>query len=426
MDSLSITGGRVIDPSAHLDAVTDLHIAEGKILAAGEAPAGFSAAERFDARGQVVCPGLVDLSARLREPGAEHKATIASETRAAACNGITTLCIPPDTRPVIDTPAVAELILHHATAAGMSRVAPLAALTQGLQGTHLAEMAALKEAGCVGVSNALEPITNTEVLRHALEYAASCDLTVFLQPRDPWQGRNGCVHESSVSTRQGLPGIPETAETIAVASYLLLAELTGARVHFCRLSTARAMHMLQEARANDLPVSADVSAHQLALTEIDTAGYDSRNHVYPPLRSQRDRDALRQGVAQGVLDAICSDHQPHEADAKLAPFCVTETGISALDSFLPLSLRQTEELSMSLSDLLACLTCRPAQILGVPAGTLQPGAPADVCVFDPARLWTLTEETMHSAGHNTPFSGWELKGKVTHTVLGGKVVYREN
>ncbi len=420
---LRITNGRVIDPANAIDGVQDVFIADGRIQTIGDALQGFTADREIDASGLIVCPGLVDLCARLREPGQEHKGTIASETWAAASAGITTLCCPPDTNPVIDTPAVIELIRSRAEAAGYARVVPLGALTEGLAGESLSEMAALKEAGCVGVGNALRPITNTHVLRCAMEYAATHGLTVFLSPEDPWLRNKGCMHEGAVSTRLGLPAIPESAETAAVARDLMLIEQTGVRAHFCRLSTARAVRMVARARYEGLPVSADVSAHHLYLTEMDVTDFNSQCHVTPPLRTQRDRDGLRAGLARGALAAICSDHQPHEPDAKQAPFSATEPGISSLDTLLPLSLRLVDEDVLTLSEVLACLTHQPAQILGIEAGTLSTGALADICIFDPQRYWELTDSTLHSRGRNTPFMGWEFKGRVTHTLLAGKIVY---
>lgn len=420
---LRISNGRVIDPANAIDGVQDVFIADGRILAIGDAFQGFTADREIDATGLIVCPGLVDLCARLREPGQEHKGTIASESLAAASAGITTLCCPPDTNPVIDTPAVIELIRNRAEAAGYARVVPLGALTEGLAGESLSEMAALKEAGCAGVSNALRPVTNTHVLRCAMEYAATHGLTVFLNPEDPWLRNKGCMHEGAVSTRLGLPAIPESAETAAVARDLMLIEQTGVRAHFCRLSTARAVRMVARARYDGLPVTADVSAHHLYLTEMDVADFNSQCHVTPPLRTQRDRDGLRAGLARGALAAICSDHQPHEPDAKQAPFSATEPGISSLETLLPLSLRLVDEDVLTLSEVLACLTYKPAEILGIEAGKLSAGAPADICIFDPQRYWELTDSTLQSRGLNTPFMGWEFKGRVTHTLLAGKVVY---
>ncbi len=421
--NLHIKNGRVIDPANHIDKIQDLFIADGRVAALGMPPLGFSANRTIDATGQVVCPGLVDLCARLREPGLEYKGTIASETFAAASAGITTLCCPPDTDPVIDTPAVAELIRQRAEQANIVHVVTLGALTRGLAGTQLSEMAALKAAGCVGVSNAMAPITNTSVMRSALEYAATYQLTVFLYGEDHWLRHNGCMHEGAVSTRLGLPGIPAAAEIVGVTRDLALIEQTGARAHFCRLSTAQAAQLVHRAQRQGLPVTADVSAHQLHLTEIDVGDFNSLCHVIPPLRSQRDMEGLREAVAKGIISSIVSDHQPHEQDAKLRPFAETDPGISALETLLPLSLRLTENNHMSLSDVIARLTVNPANILGIPTGTLSVGARADICIFDPAMRWQLSEDTIVSRGRNSPFIGWPLEGKATHTIVAGKLIY---
>lgn len=420
-----IRGGRVIDPASKLDQVTDLYIDNGCIAAVGTAPDGFSETEVIDAGGQIVIPGLIDLQARLREPGEKHKGSIASETAAAAAAGVTTLCCPPDTKPVIDNPAVAEQIRHRAAASGMANVLPIGALTQGLEGEQLASMQALHSAGCVVMGNARHAIRSTLVQRRALEYAATLGMTVFINPEDPWLGADGCVHEGPVSARLGLAGVPECAEVIAVGRDLMLIEQTGVRAHFGQLSTARAVEMIAEARARGLPVSADVSAHQLYLTEMDISDYNSLCHVRPPLRSQRDREGLRRALGSGVISAICSDHQPHDRDAKLAPFAATEPGISALETLLPLTLRLVEEGVMKLDDAIARLTCQPAEILGIEAGRLAAGSPADICIFNPNAHWTVSEETLRSAGKNTPFLGWELSGKVTRTLLAGRTVYTQ-
>ena len=423
MTRLHIRNGRVIDPANQVDAVQDLWIADGRIVAAGAAPSEFRTERTIDAAGLVVCPGLIDLCAHLREPGQEHKATIASETAAAAAAGITTLVCPPDTDPVIDTPAVANLIQQRARAAGKARVLTLGALTQGLKGSQLSEMGALKAAGCVGIGNARRPVANTMVMRRAMEYAATHDMTVFLHADDPWLSNHGCVHEGQVASRLGLAGIPEAAETVAVARDLALVQQTGVRAHFCRLSTAQAVRMVARAQYDGLPVSADVSAHQLHLTEIDVSDFNSQCHVLPPLRTQRDRDGLRAGLAKGTLQAICSDHQPHEADAKFAPFAATAPGISALETLLPLSLRLAADGVMSLPKIIARLTQQPARLLGLESGALGVGAAADVCLFNPDEDWELIPEHMLSRGRNTPFGGWQFKGRAVMTIFNGEIVF---
>jgi len=423
--SLHIKGGRLIDPGNGIDAKQDLYVDdEGFVVGVGKAPAGFKASETIDATDRIVSPGLIDLRARLREPGLEYKATIESETRAAVTAGITTLCCPPDTDPVIDTPAMAQMVQHRAWRFGQAFIHPVGALTQGLEGKLLAEMEALDDAGCVAFSNALMPVTDTLVMRRALEYAASFDLTVFLHSVDLTLQGNGCVHEGEVGTRLGLPGIPEAAETVGVARDLALIEHTGCRAHFCGLSSARAVAMVAEARARGLPVSADVTAHHLHLTEHDIGEFNTQCHVLPPLRSTSDRDALRKAVASGTIDAVCSDHQPHEPDAKLAPFSDSAPGISALETLLPLTLRLAEEKMISLADAFSLLTARPAAILGIDAGHLGIGATADICIIDPAMTWMLSESEFASRGHNTPFLGWEFRGRVTHTLIGGRIVFQ--
>ena len=420
---LKIEGGFVIDPANNIEAKHDIYISEGRIAAIGKQPDGFTLDHTIDARECHVIPGIVDLRARLREPGQEHKGTIASETRAAAAGGITTLCVPPDTTPVIDTTTVVELIHQRASEAGFANVVTLAALTAGLKSEQLSEMALLKnEGGCVGVSNAMSPINNNLIMRRAMEYAASCGLTIYLHAEDAGLTGNGCAHEGAISTRLGLPGIPETAETTAVARDLLLIEQTGVRAHFCHISSARAAQMIARARFDGLPVTADVTAHHLHLTEMDIGFFNSNCHIRPPLRTQRDREALIEALAQGNLTAICSDHEPHDADAKLAPFNETEAGISALETLLPLALRLSDELS--LSDVIDRITNQPAKILGIDAGTLSVGEKADICIYNPLTSWIVEPDKMLSNGHNSPFAGWELKGKVMYTLLNGNIVYQ--
>jgi len=422
--AIAIVNGRVLDPATGHDAVAGLYIDDrGQVAAIGQAPAGFTAATTIDARGRVVCPGLVDLRARLREPGEEYKATIESEVRAAVSAGITALCCPPDTEPTIDTPAMAQMVQQRAWRYGLARVVPLGALTRELKGEQLSDMAALAEAGCVGFSNALAPVTDTLVMRRSMEYAASFGYTVFLHSEDPWLRGRGCAHEGEIATRLGLPGIPETAETVGVARDLALIEHTDVRAHIEHLSSARAVDMLAEARARGLAVSADVSAGHLHLSEHDIGFFDTRCHVLPPLRSVEDRAALRRGIAAGIIEIVCSDHQPHEPDAKLAPFSVSEPGISGLETLLPLVLRLVDEEVIDLRQALALITCNPARVLGIDGGTLEPGGRADVCIFDPDAEWMLDASTMLSRGHNTPFDGWRLRGRVTHTLVGGRVVY---
>jgi dihydroorotase len=422
--SLAIKGGHVIDPANRVNSKQDIYIdTQGFVVGVGRMPAGFKPRRTLDATDRIVCPGLVDLRARLREPGLEHKATLESELKAAVAGGITTLCCPPDTNPVIDTPAMAQMIQSRAWRFGYAFIHPLGALTRNLEGKLLTDMVALDDAGCVAFTNALAPVTDTLVLRRAMEYAASFDLAVFLHCEDPWLKSIGCCHEGEVSTRLGLPGIPEAAETVAVARDLALIDQTRVRAHFCGLSTARAVQMVAEAQRRGLPVTADVTAHHLHLTEHDIGDFNTQCHVQPPLRGRRDRDALRRALAKGVVTAICSDHQPHEPDAKLAPFSESAPGISGVETLLPLVLRLVKERVLTLVQAVALVTQRPADILGLESGRLGVGATADVCIFDPREPWTLTGDKLVSRGKNTPFLGQHFEGRVTHTLVGGRVVY---
>jgi dihydroorotase len=420
---IAITGGRVIDPAGGIDARQTVYIADRTIAAIGQAPDGFQADRKLHVPGQIVCPGLIDLCARLREPGHEYKATIASETFAASRAGITTLCSPPDTSPVVDTPAVAELLKERAELVGKARVLPIGALTQGLKGTELSEMSALKDAGCVAVSNALAAVVNTLVLRRAMEYAASHDLLLIIRPDDPWLRDNGVAHEGAVAMLLGLPGIPETAETVAVAQALALIEQTGVRAHFSQLSSARAVGMIALAQQAGIPVTADVSAHQVHLTEQSLMEFDPLYHLIPPLRTEQDREHLRRGLVDEIITAVCSDHQPHEEGAKLDAFSSTEPGIASLETLLPLTLRLVDEGILTLPQAIARLTSGPARILNLESGTLALGAPADVCIFEPDRAWTVDADTWCSRGLNTPFWGQTMKGRVTHTLLAGEIVF---
>lgn len=420
--TVAITGARVIDPASGLDEITDLYIADGQLVGIGSAPAGFESDTRIDAQGLVAAPGLVDLSVSLREPGYTRKGTIASETLAAAAGGVTSLCCPPRTKPVLDTPAVAELILDRAQQAGICKVFPIGALTRKLEGEQLAELMALKEAGCVAFGNGLAPMANNRILRYALEYAATFDLTVVFHCQDSALASGGVTHEGPTANLLGLAGIPESAETLALASQLILVEQSGVRAHFSQLTCARSVAMLAEAQQRGLPVSADVALYQLLLTDEALKGYSSLYHVQPPLRSARDRDALRQGVRDGVIQAIASHHQPHEADAKEAPFAATEPGIASVELLLPLALTLVADGLLSLPQLLGRLSQGPAEALGLPVGRLAIGQAADIVLFDPEGQ-TLAGERWLSKGANCPFLGQQLPGRVHCTLVNGQPVH---
>ncbi|MGC8697002.1 MAG: dihydroorotase [Halothiobacillus sp.] len=425
-DAWVIHGARVLDSSTHLDAITDVYIADGRIVGLGAAPAQFARlpAEHVKAEGHWLIPGVIDTWARLREPGLEHKATIATESLAAVAGGITTLCMPPDTDPVLDSIAVARFIKRRAQLAGRARVVAIGALTQGLKGELLAEMAELTEGGCVAISNAHYPVRDLRLLRRALEYAATFDILVVIQPQDPSLAKRGCAHEGTIATRLGLPGIPVSAETAPLAQLLAIIGETGARVHINNLSSRAGVRLIEQAKAEGLPITASVSAHHLWLSEMDTDALCGNTHVQPPLRSLRDRDALRQGLAEGTIDCVISDHQPHEMDAKLAPFPATEPGISGLETLLPLVLKLVDDGVITLARALDALTFKPAQLFGLPdAGHITPGARADLALINPDAFWTLDETTLRSAGRDTPFFGWDFRHQTTMTWVNGKRVF---
>ena len=418
--TVSIHGARVIDPASGLDQVCDVHIEAGRIIALGQAPADFHAAQELDAAGLIAAPGLVDLNVALREPGYSRKGTIASETRAAAAGGVTSLCCPPRTKPVLDTSAVAELIIDRAREAGHAKVFPIGALSKGLEGEQLAELVALRDAGCVAFGNGLESFRNTRTLCRALEYAATFDLTVIFHSQDRDLAAGGLAHEGAMASFLGLPGIPETAETVALARDLLLVEQTGVRAHFSQLTSARGAQLIAQAQARGLPVTADVALYQLILTDDALVDFSSLYHVQPPLRTRADRDGLREAVKSGVIQAISSHHQPHERDAKLAPFGATEPGISSVEVLLPLAMTLVEDGLLDLPTLLKRLSAGPAAALRLPVGELKVGAAADLVLFDP-QASTVAGEQWRSKGDNCPFIGHCLPGAVRYTVVDGHI-----
>ncbi len=420
---IQIKQGRIIDPRSGLDRVGDVCIAAGKIVGLGNTPEGFQPNRILDATACVVCPGLVDLAVRLREPGNEYRATLESEMQAACAGGVTTLACPPDTDPPLDEPGLVEMLKFRAKNLNMAKVYPIGALTQKLAGERLTEMAELREAGCVGFSQADAGISDTQVLMRSMDYAATFVITVWLRRQDVYLARGGVAHDGVVAARLGLPAIPEAAESIAVMTVLLLARATGARVHLCRLSTGVAIDMVREAKAQGLPVSCDVSIHHLHLSEMDIGYFDPNCHLIPPLRSLRDRDAIRLGLAQGVIDVLCSDHTPVDDDAKQLPFGETEPGATGVELLLPLSLKWAEEQSVGLAEALAAITSRPARVLGLDTGYLAVGHAADICVFDPDAWWRVEAGALKSQGKNTAFSGYELRGKVRYTLVDGQVVF---
>jgi dihydroorotase len=420
---IEILHGRVIDPAHGIDRAMSLYVAAGRIVALGKAPEGWHANRTIDAAGLVVAPGLIDLSARLREPGLEYKATLESEMQAAIAGGVTRLACPPDTDPPLDEPGLVEMLKFRAQARNQAHVHPVGALTVQLAGTTLTEMGELAEAGCVAFSQADAPLADTQVMLRAMQYASTFGYAVWLRPHDSFLGKGGVAHEGEVSTRLGLPSIPSIAETVALHAIFALMRETGVRVHLCRMSTAEGVAMVAAAKREGLPVTCDVAIHHLHLSDNDIGWFDAQANMVPPLRSTRDRAALRAGVAAGTIDLICSDHSPVDDDAKLVPFAEAEPGATGLELLLPLTLKWAAEDGIALPDALARITSLPAKVLSVPAGDLAVGSVADVCVFDPAAYWKVERAALKSQGKNTPFMGLEVPGKVRYTMVAGQVVH---
>lgn len=423
---LLIKGGHLIDPASKTNQPMDLWIADGSLVAItppGKSLEGFVADETIDARGKMVCPGLIDLSARLREPGFEYKATLESEMRAAVAGGVTRLVCPPDTDPPLDEPGLVEMLKHRARNLTQAHVHPLGALTQGLKGEQLTEMAELTEAGCVGFSQGPIPVANTHVLMRAMQYARTFDYTVWLYPMDPWLGRNGVAHSGPVASRMGLPSVPVVNETIALQTIFELMRGTGVRLHLCRLSSAAGIDLVRKAKAEGLRITADVAAHHLHLIDIDTVDFDSNTRVIPPFRGQRDRDAIRAGLADGTIDAICSDHAPVDEDAKALPFGEAEPGVTAIELLLPLALKWAKESGHDMAFAVSKLTTASARVLGRDAGQLSVGGQADILIFDPDARWQVSAKHLYSQGMNTPYLGRELDGQVATVLVDGRRVF---
>lgn len=424
-----IENGRVLDPATGLDKVCSLALAAGRIIAIDRQPRDFAPQRTIDASGCWVLPGLVDLSARLREPGYEHERMLESEMAAAVAGGVTSLVCPPDTDPVLDEPGLVQMLKFRAEKLHQARLFPLGALTRGLAGEVLTEMAELTEAGCVGFGQAEVPLASTRTLQRALQYAATYGYTVWLRPQEMHLGQ-GVAASGALATRMGLPGVPVAAETIALHTIFELLKSTPARVHLCRLSSSAGVQLVRQAKAEGLPVSCDVSINSLLLTENDIGYFDSRARLMPPLRQQRDRGALCAGLRDGTIDALVSDHNPVDADAKDLPFAQAEPGATGLELLLSVACKWAQEQDVPLARALAVVTSEPARILGSALGTLEAsvgrlveGGVGDVCIVDPAAAWTVQPQALHSQGKHTPFSGYELPACVRATLVGGQLAF---
>lgn len=414
--TIQIRNGRVIDPKNGIDLQTDLFVADGRIVAMGQMPAGFKADRIIEASGQIVCPGLVDLSARL--------GSLDSELAAAVAGGITAAACPPDTDPPLDEPELVERLVRRSETLGLARVYPIGALTQELAGEKLSEMNSLTGAGCIAFSQGVQPILDTQVLLRAMQYAATFDFAIRLQPQDHYLARDGVAHDGEVASRLGLAGIPVCAETVAISTALHLARTTGVRLHLARISSAAGIDLIRAARQSGLKVSCDVDIHHLHLCEADIGYFDSHARFDPPLRSADDRRALCAAAAEG-LAAVCSDHTPIDEDGKQLPFGEALPGATALELLLPLTLKWAAESGLPLLAALARITCDPAAILGIEAGSLAIGGPADICIFDPNETWQVTSASLCSQGKNSPFLGGEMKGRVKKTLVAGRIVFEE-
>jgi len=419
-----IKNGRVIDPKNHIDAQYEVYIADSKIVSVGKAPDGFVANQTIDATGLIVSPGFADLSARLREPGSEYKATLKSELQAAAAGGVTSLACPPDTDPVLDEPGLIEMLKLRARRVNLARIYPLGALTQKLAGKAITEMFELTAAGCEGFTQADMPIVDTQVLWRAFEYAATFGYTLFLRPEEPFLVAQGVAHDGEVASRLGLKGIPSATESLAISTILRIASETKTKIHLCRISSAEGVDLINQAKQKGVAVTADVSAHHLHLTEHDIGFFNALAHLKPPLRSIRDKDALCKGLKDGTIDAICSDHTPVDDDAKLLPFAESEAGATGLELLLPLTLKWASNSNVNLSDMIAKITLAPAEILGIKGGHLSVNANADLTIFDPEHTWRVEASSLRSQGKNTPFIGLEMTGKVHYTLLNGQITYQ--
>ncbi|WP_284615663.1 dihydroorotase [Aquabacterium humicola] len=428
-----IRNGRVIDPASGRDETADIAIAAGRIVTIGRVGDDFNASRVIDARGCVVVPGLVDLAARLREPGHEHEGMLESELNAAAAGGVTSLVCPPDTDPALDEPGLVEMLKFRARKLSLCRLFPLGALTRRLEGEVLTEMAELTEAGCVGFSQAEVALRDNLVLMRALQYAATFGYSVWLRPQDASLGQ-GVAASGAVATRLGLSGVPVAAETIALQTIVELQRITGARVHLCRLSSAAGVAIVRAAKAEGLPLTSDVSINSLHLTDVDIGYFNSAMRLTPPLRQGADRDALRAGLADGTIDALVSDHTPVDEDDKNLPFAEAEPGATGLELLLSLALKWGAESGLPLPQTLARVTSEPVRVLGEALGSLQSsagrlieGGIADVCVFDPEQTWTVDAAALRSQGRHTPFAfaatGMALPGRVRATLVAGTVAY---
>ena len=421
---LLLRGGRVVDPTQKLDAVIDVLVVDGQIAAVGNGAEAVEGARIIDVSGQVVCPGLIDLHVHLREPGGEHKETIATGSRAAVAGGFTAVCAMPNTDPPIDDPAAVGFVRAEGLRVGLARVYPVGAVSVGQKGERLTEMGEMVEAGAVGFTDDGRPVSDAGLMRLALEYAQSFKVPIASHCEEKSLSRNGSMNEGTVSTRLGLAGIPNAAEDVMIARDLMLAELTGGRVHIQHVSTFHGVEWIRQAKARGIRVTAEATPHHLTLTDEACDGYRTDAKVNPPLRSEADRLAVVEGLIDGTLDVVATDHAPHHYDEKEQAFEDAPFGLVGLETALGIihtHLVQTGKLT--LSQMVDRMSVAPARAFNLPGGTLKPGSPADITVFDPRIEWVVDPKQFQSKSRNTPFAGWRLTGRATLTVVGGKIVW---
>lgn len=424
--SILIKGGRIIDPSRNFDKVGNVLIEKGTIKSYPEDTKKLekdSAITVIDAGGKIVSPGLVDLHVHLREPGFEHKETIRTGCESAAAGGFTSIVCMPNTNPINDNASVTEYIMLKARTEGIVNVFPLGAITKGENGETLAQIGEMYEAGCVGVTDDGMPVMNSKVMRHAMEYVKAFGIPVISHSEDLHLSGNGVMNEGDTSTLLGLSGIPAASEDVMVSRDITLAELTGTHLHICHVSTAGSIRLIRAAKVRGVNVTAEATPHHFTLTDRAVAQYDTNAKMKPPLRSEIDREAVREGLRDGTIDAIATDHAPHSEDEKMVEFDLAPFGIAGLETALPLSLKLVEDGVLTLSGMIAKLTHLPSAIVNIRKGTLNPGDPADIVIFDPEKRVKIDREKFRSKSKNTPFNGWELKGAVLYTIVNGKIVY---
>lgn len=420
--AIFITGGHIIDPGRY-NGVGDVLIDQGRIAAVSSALEAPSHAKRISAKGRLVVPGFVDLHVHFREPGFEYKETIQSGAASAVAGGFTTVCCMPNTNPVNDNQAITEFMLERARAAGLANVLPIGAITKGSEGKELAEIGDLRRAGCVAISDDGKPVMNSLVMRRAMEYALAFDIPVVDHCEDLHLAEGGCMNEGLISTELGLPGIPSAAEDVMVARNVALAELTGARLHLAHISTEGSVRMVREAKARGIRVTAEACPHHFTITEEAVRGYDTCAKMNPPLRTWRDVQAIKQGLRDGTIDVIATDHAPHATQEKQQGFTEAPFGIVGLETALSLTLALVDEGVLTLETAVAKLSTVPAAAFGLKKGSLAVGADADVTIVDSHAQWEVDPAKFRSKSRNTPFAGWKLKGRVCTTIVGGKVVF---